>query len=192
MNGTSDQPLAGAGLAEQQHGGILRRHLFDTEKNVGHGIAVTDDLAEVVLSRDLLLQVNVLRLQPLGELLDLGKSLLKRFLRPLVLLDFLHQMCVGLGQLGGARGDRLLQHRLGLLQFKAQLAVIGVVDDRGQDTAVQTFAGVHRGALQQAVEAGAVRPSEGKFAALNPLAAQDLFEMSGKSRPPLVLLDKSA
>jgi hypothetical protein len=59
--------LAGAGLTKEKNCRILGRHLLDPEEYIRDGIALPDDLTEVVLTGDHLVQVDVLSLEPVFQ-----------------------------------------------------------------------------------------------------------------------------
>ena len=68
VDGARHHSLAGAGLAKEEDCRILGRHLLDPEEYIRDGIALPDDLAEVVLPGNILLQVDVLGLEPVFQL----------------------------------------------------------------------------------------------------------------------------
>src|SRR5664279_2470816 len=82
VDGACDHSIAGAGLAKEKNCRILGRHLLDPEEYIRDGIALADDLAEVVFPGNILLQVDVLCLEPLFQRLDFRKSNLERLFRP--------------------------------------------------------------------------------------------------------------
>ena len=63
MDRARDQLLSGAGLAQDQDGGIGRRHQIDLLERVPERAALPDDLLEVVDGLDLLLEVEILAVQ---------------------------------------------------------------------------------------------------------------------------------
>jgi hypothetical protein len=63
-----DEFLPGAGLAQEEHGGVGDRHLPDLVEQGPQGPAFADDLRESDLATDLLLQVGVLHQQPVAQL----------------------------------------------------------------------------------------------------------------------------
>jgi len=71
VDGARDQLLAGARLAGDQHGGVGRRHALDVAQDLQQGRARADHLDDVVLGPDLLLQIDVLALEPRLQRRDL-------------------------------------------------------------------------------------------------------------------------
>ena len=68
---TRDQFLAGAGLAEDEHRRVGRRHRLDLMEDALQRRRVADDLLEVVLGPDLVLEVHLLRRKPVSQVGDL-------------------------------------------------------------------------------------------------------------------------
>ena len=66
-----EQFLARPGLAQDEHRGVGRSHAFDIPQGADKRRAVPDDLAEIVLGLNLFLQVQVLRLQPIAQTVQL-------------------------------------------------------------------------------------------------------------------------
>ena len=64
MNGPGNEFFAGAGLAEDEHGGINPRDLLDLPQDLEQGGTAANDFAEIVLVADFLLQIGVLRFEP--------------------------------------------------------------------------------------------------------------------------------
>ena len=85
MDRPGHELLAGAGLAEEEHGGVGGGHLLDLGEDAGERGARPDDLVEAPGVADLLLEDDVLRLQPLLELAHLPQARLERRLRLLEL-----------------------------------------------------------------------------------------------------------
>ena len=73
MDGTRDQLLAGSGLAGDEHRCIGSAHLTHLSKDVAEGGTLTDDVFEPVRLEYFLAQEKILLLQPLLQLLNLGK-----------------------------------------------------------------------------------------------------------------------
>src|SRR5450631_1424671 len=71
VDGACDDSLAGAGLAQEMNCRIHGSDLLDLGKYMREDIALADDLAEVVLSGNLLLQVDVLSLEPVFQMFNL-------------------------------------------------------------------------------------------------------------------------
>src|SRR5262249_23092301 len=65
VNGAREELLAGTRLALNQHGRVRRSHQLHALQRGAEGRALTQDLTEIVGEADLLLQVDVLRLQAL-------------------------------------------------------------------------------------------------------------------------------
>ena len=65
-----EQLLAGAGRAEQQHARIRRRDLRQPRQREPQRRAFADDVVEVVIALDLLLQIDVVGLEPRVQLFD--------------------------------------------------------------------------------------------------------------------------
>ena len=70
MNRTSEKFLAGSGLSEDQNCCIARRDLLSTFQDAFKRIALSDDLTEVGSNTNLLLQVEVLMLEPILQYLN--------------------------------------------------------------------------------------------------------------------------
>ena len=64
MNGARHDSLPCAGLAKEENGRVLGRHLSDLEEHRLECLASPDDLAEVELPVDIFVQVDVLSLEP--------------------------------------------------------------------------------------------------------------------------------
>ena len=72
VDGARDQLLAGAGLSQNQRRGVGRRHSFHLLENAPQGRALADDLTEIVFGAELVFEVELLFLQPVGELKDVA------------------------------------------------------------------------------------------------------------------------
>jgi hypothetical protein len=64
VNSARHHSFAGAGLAEEENGRVLGRHLLNLEEHLLKGIASPYDLAEVEFPIDILLQIDTLSLEP--------------------------------------------------------------------------------------------------------------------------------
>ncbi len=60
VNGARYYSLPCAGLAKQEYGRVLRRHLLDPEEHILESIASPDDLAEVGRRGNIIMQGTVL------------------------------------------------------------------------------------------------------------------------------------
>ena len=99
VDGACYHSLAGAGLAKEKNGRILGRHLLDPEEYIRDGIALADDLAEVVLPGNLLLQVDVLGFEPVFQQFYFRKRTLERLFRLLAFVYFPQELHIRPGQL---------------------------------------------------------------------------------------------
>ena len=120
VDGARDHALARAGFAKKQNGRIHWRHLFDPHEYVGNGRAVTNNFAEIVLSGNLLLQVDVLGLEPVFQELDFRIRTLQRLFRPCALPDFLGELQVCPGKFTSPVLYSLFQHLVVLLDLPVQ------------------------------------------------------------------------
>jgi hypothetical protein len=77
--------LAGAGLAQDQDGGVRPGNLLELMQDSLDDRTLADYLSVVVLEPDLLLQVDVVCLQPVFETLDFLVSGSRGFFRTLAL-----------------------------------------------------------------------------------------------------------
>src|SRR5262245_2673141 len=101
MYSSGHEFLAGSGFAANQNGRIAGSNLFYAPQNLFERGATTDNLFEIMLCLDLLLEINVLDLQPVLELFDFSKRRLKlvggsleRLLGILALTNFLLHLVV--------------------------------------------------------------------------------------------------
>ena len=125
-----DQLLAGSGLAGDEYRRIGRRHLPDLVQHAQEGAAAADHLHEVVLPADLLLQIDVLGVEPLPERVDLREGSLQGLLG-------LHAL-----ELGPGPGGKDLDHRQAAGRILHRL----VVQD-GEQTD-HPARGIHQGSPQ--------------------------------------------
>src|SRR5262244_2342566 len=115
MYGSGDEFLAGSGFAANQNGRIAGSDLFYAPQNFLESGTPTDNLFEIMLCLDLLLEINVLDLQPVLELFDFSERRLKliggsfeRLLGILALTNFLLHLVV---QPGIFQRDRRLRRQ---------------------------------------------------------------------------------
>jgi len=109
VQGPGHHPLASAALAEEQNRRILGRHLLDPEEYIRDGRALTDYLAEVVLPGNLILQVDVLGLEPVLQMPDFRKRSLERLFGIFAFVYFPRKLRVCSCQLSGPFPDPQFQ-----------------------------------------------------------------------------------
>ena len=82
-----DELLADAGLAQEQDRARSRRDLLRAGEDVVQGVALADDPLRPLLEPEVLLEIDVLGLEAVAELADLGEGGAQLLLGPLALGD---------------------------------------------------------------------------------------------------------
>ena len=180
VQGARDELLASTGLAMDQDSSVARRHARHRIEQGAQRRIAADDLVEIVLIADFLLQIDVLRLQPVAQTLEFLHRRPQRTLGP-------HALQLG----AGARGEDLQHvdivlrrfHRLGMQHGDVAEHFAGGIAHRHAEVAVggdllqpqvfrkgplQAALGVANVALRDAQAGGAEKAVTETFAEARP------------------------
>ena len=94
MDGTRHHTLAGTGFTEEQHRCVHGRYLLDLQKYPSQNSTLADNLAKVEFPVNLMLQIDILFLEPVLQTFDFCVGPLKRPFRFLAFLNFLGELHV--------------------------------------------------------------------------------------------------